>query len=170
MLRDKSLIPLSHQHQQALALCVRIDRARPISTTDLPAWQAEIEQRFEHEIKIHFSAEEQVLFPAAREFPELIPLVEELVADHTALRESFSQAKARRMSAETLAAFAQQLSAHIRKEERQLFERMQKLMTTEELAALGPKLEEVLKASEQSCIPPHEATKLKPKSSARTDH
>ena len=32
MLRDKSLIPLSHQHQRALALCVRIDRAQPIPT------------------------------------------------------------------------------------------------------------------------------------------
>ncbi len=170
MLRDKSLIPLSHQHQQALALCVRIERARPISTTDLPAWQTEIEQRFEHEIKIHFSAEEQVLFPAAREFPELLPLVEELLADHAALRESFSQAEARRMSPEAVATFAQELSTHIRKEERQLFEYLQKLMNTEELAILGCKLEEALKAAEQSCILPNEATKLKPKSSARTDH
>jgi hemerythrin-like domain-containing protein len=170
MLRDKSLIPLSHQHQQALALCVRIDRAHPISATDLPAWQAEIEQRFEHEIKIHFSAEEQVLFPTARQFSELIPLVEELIADHMALRESFSHAKARRMSEETLPAFAQQLSAHIRKEERQLFERLQKLMTAEELAVLGGKLEEALKAAEHSCILPNEATKLRPKTSVRTDH
>ena len=27
MLRDRNLIPLSHQHQHALALCVRLDRA-----------------------------------------------------------------------------------------------------------------------------------------------
>ena len=27
MLRDNNLIPLSHQHQHALALCVQIDRA-----------------------------------------------------------------------------------------------------------------------------------------------
>ena len=51
MLRDKNLIPLSHQHQRALALCVRIDRAQPIPAADLPAWQAEIEQHFEQEIK-----------------------------------------------------------------------------------------------------------------------
>ncbi len=93
MLRDKSLIPLSHQHQRALALCVRIDRAQPIPAADLQAWQAEIEQQFEQEIKIHFSVEEQLLFPAARKLPELIPLVEELIADHGTLRESFSQGK-----------------------------------------------------------------------------
>jgi hemerythrin superfamily protein len=161
MLRDKSLIPLSHQHQRALALCVRIDRAQPIPKADLQAWQAEIEHIFEQEIKIHFSAEEQALFPAARRFPELIPLVEELIADHSALREGFSQAEDHRMSAESLPAFAQQLSAHIRREERQLFERMQKLMTPDELSLLEEQLEEALKDSVQSCMLPNEATKLK---------
>jgi hemerythrin-like domain-containing protein len=160
MLRDKSLIPLSHQHQRALALCVRIDRAQPIPSADLQAWQAEIEQHFEEEIRIHFAAEEQVLFPSARQFPEVIPIVEELIADHASLRECFSQAEAHRMSAESLPAFAQQLSAHIRKEERQLFERLQKLMTPDELALLGEQLEEALKNAAQSCILPNAATKL----------
>jgi hemerythrin-like domain-containing protein len=164
MLRDKNLIPLSHQHQKALALCVRIDRAQPIPDADLEAWQMEIEQHFEQEIKFHFSAEEQVLFPGAHHFPELIPLVEELIADHAGLRESFSQAEARRMSAESLSAFAQQLSAHIRKEERQLFERLQQLMTPEELATLGTQLAASLKDATQSCILPNAATKLRPKS------
>jgi len=161
MQRDKNLIPLSHQHQKALALCVRIDRAQPIPVANLQAWQAEIEQHFEQEIKIHFAAEERVLFPAAAGFPELSPLVKELIADHASLCESFSQAEARSMSAEDLPAFAQELSAHIRKEERQLFERLQKLMMPEDLAALGAKLEEALKDAAQSCIVPNEATKLR---------
>lgn len=163
MLRDKGLIPLSHQHQRALALCVRIDRAQPIPDADLPAWQSEIEQHFAQEIRIHFSAEERVLFPSARQFPELIPLVDELIVDHASLRESFSQAEARRMSAESLAAFAHELSAHIRNEERQLFERLQQLMNARELAVLGAQLEQALKDAAQSCILPNEATKLKSK-------
>ncbi|MGA9306395.1 MAG: hemerythrin domain-containing protein [Candidatus Sulfotelmatobacter sp.] len=161
MLRDKNLIPLSHQHQRALALCVRIDRAQPIPAVDLPAWQSEIEQHFEQEIKCHFSAEEQVLFPAAREFPELILLVEDLIADHAALRESFSQAQSYTLSSETLPAFAQRLSHHIRKEERHLFERLQQLMSPETLSALGAQLETALKDAAQSCILPNEATRLK---------
>jgi len=163
MLRDKSLIPLSHQHQRALALCVRIDRAQPISNDDLEVWQAEIEQLVEQEIKIHFSAEEQVLFPAAHRFRELIPLVEELTADHASLNESFSLAKARGMSAERLPAFAQQLSTHIRKEERQLFEQLQQLMTPDELSALGRQLEESMKDAASSCVLPSQATALKPR-------
>jgi hemerythrin-like domain-containing protein len=162
MLRDKSLIPLSHQHQRALALCVRIDRAQPIPAADLQAWQAEITQHFEQEIKIHFSAEEQVLFPAARQFSELAPLVEELIADHAALRECFSRAQVRAMSTESLSAFAQQLSAHIRKEERQLFERLQQLMSPAKLSVLGIQLEEALKDAAESCILTNEATRLKP--------
>jgi hemerythrin-like domain-containing protein len=163
MLRDKCLIPLSHQHQKALALCVRIDRAQPIPDRDLQAWQSEIAQHFEQEIKIHFSAEEEVLFPSASRFPELIPLVEELIADHAALREVFSQAEARRMSDENLPTFAQQLSTHIRKEERQLFERLQQLMNPQQLADLGAQLEEALKNATQSCILTNEATKLRSK-------
>jgi hemerythrin-like domain-containing protein len=163
MLRNKSLIPLSHQHQRALALCVRIDRAQPIPPADLKAWQAEIEQQFEQEIRIHFAAEESELFPVAREFADLSRLADELSAEHASLRESFSQARARCMSAETLPAFAQRLSAHIRKEERQLFERLQQLMSTEELATLGMRLEAALKGAGQSCILPNQATKLKAK-------
>jgi hypothetical protein len=161
MLRDKSLIPLSHQHQHALALCVRIDRARPIPIEDLQAWLVEIERDFAQEIEIHFSAEETVLFPAAREFQEMIPLVEELIADHAGLRESFSQASTHAMSAETLPIFARQLSVHIRKEERQLFERLQQLMTPQQLLSLGLSLEEALKSATQLCALPNEATKLK---------
>jgi len=71
MLRDKSLIPLSRQHQHALALCVRIDRASPVPQDDLAAWQSEIVQHFAQEVRFHFAAEESVLFPGARQFAEL---------------------------------------------------------------------------------------------------
>jgi hemerythrin-like domain-containing protein len=162
MLRDKSLIPLSHQHQRALALCVRIDRAQPIPAKDLHVWQVEIGQLFEQEIEIHFTAEEAVIFPAARGFSELVPLVEELIVEHGVLRELFRQAEARCMSPQTLSTLGQQLSAHIRREERQLFERMQQLMNSQELAALGSQLETALKDSPQACILPSEVTKLKP--------
>lgn len=164
MLRDKSLIPLSHQHQRALALCVRIDRAQPIADENLAAWQAEIEQHFAQEIKIHFAAEESAVFPTAMKFAELTPMIEELIAEHASLRESFSQAETRRMSAQNLPVFARQLSAHIRKEERRLFERMQQLMNSEDLATLGMQLEAALKAAGPSCMLTSETTKLRPKS------
>jgi len=159
MLRDKSLIPLSRQHQHALALCVRIDRASPVPQDDLAAWQSEIVQHFAQEVRFHFAAEESVLFPGARQFAELGPLVEELWAEHAVLRGDFASAQARSMSAESLLAFAQRLSGHIRKEERQLFERMQELMGAEELGELGRRLEDALKDAGQACIVPSAGTK-----------
>jgi len=164
VLRDRNLIPLSRQHQHALALCVGIDRASPISDADLAAWQAEIAQHFQTEIRIHFAAEEHVLFPAARRFPELTPLVDELLFDHFMLRESFAEAEAHTMSAMDLSAFTQRMSGHIRKEERQLFERLQELMNQEELALLGQSLEEALKDAAQACALPTDATRLRPPS------
>jgi len=154
MLRNKNLAPLSRQHQHALALCVRIDRASPISESDLGTWQAEIAQHFRAEIGIHFGAEEHLVFPRARMFPELNLLVEELLSEHARLRERFARAEVQGMSAAEVVEFAQTLSAHIRKEERQLFERLQELMSEGELAELGQGLDVALRDAEQACILP----------------
>jgi hemerythrin-like domain-containing protein len=162
MLRDKNLIPLSRQHQHALALCVRIERASPIADSARDRWQAELAQHFRAEINVHFVAEETVLFPAARSFRELNPLVEELLSDHTWLRKHFADAEARKLSAEELTTFARRLSDHIRREERQLFERLQQLIKPEELATIGGKLEQVLKDAEHSCALPPKTTRMRP--------
>jgi hemerythrin-like domain-containing protein len=161
MLRDKSLIPLSRQHQHALALCVRIERASPIAENDLPAWRAEIARHFEQEISIHFAAEELVVFPAARGFEELVPLVEELIAEHARLREWFSRVGS--LSSADLVLFVRGLSEHIRKEERELFERMQRLMSGDALAVLGTRLEDALKGATQACALPTAAGRLRAK-------
>jgi iron-sulfur cluster repair protein YtfE (RIC family) len=156
MLRDKSLVPLSRQHQHALALCVRINRAVLVNPAELKAWQSEVEQHFALEIQYHFAAEEEHLFPVARRFGELGSLVDELVAEHAKLRDYFSQAKARELDSAQLRQFAETLSAHIRKEERQLFEEMQKYMSEAELAVLGERVVGILASAPEACITPTE--------------
>jgi len=89
MLRDKNLVPLSHQHQHCLALCVRLDRAIQAGEVDMEAWQAEIQQMFEQEISFHFAAEEKEIFPVAAQHAELQPLVQELLVGHVLLRDFF---------------------------------------------------------------------------------
>ena len=154
MLRDKNLVPLSRQHQHALALCVRIERASPISESDRAQWQMEIAQHFRAEIRIHFDAEEQFVFSGARRFSELDLLVEVLLSDHAWLRERFSRAEAQSLASGEIAEFAQRLSGHIRREERELFERLQEVMNGEELDAMGRKLEQRLKDAQQACALP----------------
>jgi len=162
MLRDKSLVPLSRQHQHALALCVRIVQASPICETDLDTWQAEVAQHFQQEIAVHFAAEEAVLFPAAvRLSTELASLVDELLAEHATLRRDFSRAETRTMSAQDLLAFAQRLSSHIRKEERELFERTQGQIAPDQLETLGIDLEGALKDVAKTCMLPVETTRVR---------
>ena len=129
----------------------------------MEAWQSEIAQLFRGEISIHFAAEEQVLFPAARKFVDLVPLLEELLADHAWLRENVAKAEAGRMSAADLSAFGRRFSAHIRKEERQLFEQLQGLMRPDELGTVGKRLDEALKDTDAACTLPTQATRLRPK-------
>ena len=112
-------------------------------------------QQYQAEIRGHFAAEEQVLFPAARAFSSVDPIVDELLADHELLRASFAKAEAQQMSAEELLEFARKLSEHIRKEERQLFERMQELMKADELNRIGKELDEALRDATQICALPN---------------
>src|SRR5947199_3790974 len=105
MLRDKSLIPLSRQHQHALALCVRIDRAKQAGDLCPEAWHAEIAAIFENEIRHHFDTEEKDVFPVCEKFTELRSLVQELLVEHSDLRSYFEQAKQGTMDREGLVAF-----------------------------------------------------------------
>jgi hemerythrin-like domain-containing protein len=161
MLRDKNLIPLSHQHQHALALCVRLDRCLLAGEVDVEPWQAEIQTIFEQEISVHFAAEEKHLFPTASRFPDLQALAEELIAEHAILRDFFSRAASRSLDATDLGAFHTTLSEHIRKEERQLFEGLQKLLTAAEIAELGKALDAALQGASNACLLPNEGTRLR---------
>ena len=156
MLRDANLVPLSRQHQHALALCVRIRRARLAGTREVRAWQGEIEQHFEIEIRHHFAAEEAFVFPIAREITDLTLLVEELLAEHKHLRTEFEGAKARTLDGPRLRRFAESLSDHIRKEERLLFERMQQEIPAQQMERIGSQISQAMANVPELCIPPAE--------------
>ncbi len=153
MRRDKNLVLLSHQHHNALALCVCIERS--LSPEYAGRWQqasaeelqADIEHQFQNEIQYHFDAEERVLFPAARLVPDLVMLVDELRAEHAVLRGFAARAQARQLTTAELQTFAGALSAHVRKEERQLFEAMQARLSPEKLARTGEELDAYFRSS-----------------------
>lgn len=167
MLRDPNLIPLSRQHQHALALCVRINRASLSTPAERKAWQAEIQEHFEQEIQHHFAAEEAHIFPAARRHAELIPLVDTLIAEHSQLRGYFAQASSRTLDGPALRLFVELLSSHIRKEERELFEGMQKTMSATELQHIGAQVDAAFTTLPQICITPTENSLKAPESNPK---
>jgi len=168
MLRDKNLVPLSRQHQHALALCVRIDRAHQAGEMDCSPWQAEIIQLWEQEVAAHFAAEERFIFPAAVRFHALRELVSDLIEDHRKLREFVLGAADRQLDSDSLREFGQKLSQHIRKEERQLFEGLQKVLSPEEFECLGSQLQAALAAAPGACLLSSEATPFVPASQKHT--
>ena len=124
--RHNSLIPLSHDHHHALVLCLRIHRGLE-KQRDEEGWlQSTAEgarQFYESDLRPHFKIEEEVLFPAMRNFPKAPQLIEELLSEHRALENLIGrlpQIKGRGLE-ETLAQLADLLKAHIRKEENSLF-------------------------------------------------
>ena len=139
MLRDRSLHPLSHQHQRGLALCVTVERGLTAdsSSENVAALAKKIRDSFEVELVNHFDLEERLLFPAIREHLGEMPLVGELVADHRRLEQMVGGLK----DPADLRAFTALLSAHIRREERELFEDIQGRLPREVLDRLGEAFE-----------------------------
>jgi hemerythrin-like domain-containing protein len=138
MLRDPSLIPLSRDHHHALALCLRTRRALDANrgATSLPENARLIVEKFDSEIRGHFKVEEQVLFPVFSTFAELAGLVDELLAEHRLLVQLVERLRTSSERA-VLVEFAGTLERHIRKEERELFESAQRLLSREQLDCLG---------------------------------
>ena len=64
---------------------------------------------------------------------------------------------------EIRARLVEKLASHIRKEERELFEGMQRLMRPEELSIVGAALQQSLSDASNACILPTAATRLRPK-------
>jgi hemerythrin-like domain-containing protein len=112
-------------------------------------------QKFEGEIKIHFVAEEQIVFPAARHCVELSPLVDRLLDEHQLLRTFFAKAESRQLRAEEVTDFARKLSEHIRTEERELFERVQSLLPPQDMDRMGRELERALEGTAERCRLPN---------------
>jgi hemerythrin-like domain-containing protein len=138
MLRDASLIPLSHQHHNGLALCVMTRRSLAADTSpqNLAKLARRVVDRYELELFNHFEIEEQVLFPACGP----LPLIPELIAEHRAL-EGLVERLRTHPTPELLEEFCELLSSHIRREERDLFEEIQRTLPRETLDAAGAEID-----------------------------
>jgi hemerythrin-like domain-containing protein len=138
MLRDPSLIPLSHQHHNGLVLCVMTRRSlAEDSSAENIAWLARrVIDRYELELTNHFEIEEQVLFPACGP----MPLVNTLVGEHRAM-EALIPLLRTSPTADLLEQFCQILSTHIRREENELFEEIQRSLPRDVLDRAGAEID-----------------------------
>jgi hemerythrin-like domain-containing protein len=137
MLRDPSLIPLSHQHHNGLALCVLTERSlgQDASPANVEKLARKAIDRYELELTNHFEIEEHILFPAIES-----ALIPDLIADHRRLEALIGSLRAQ-PSAALLREFAALLRSHIRREENELFEEIQRRLPRILLDSLGKEID-----------------------------
>ena len=148
MLRDPSLIPLSHQHHNGLALGVLTRRslAADGSPENVARQAKRIVQRYEIELANHFEIEEQVLFPACGD----MPIIAELIAEHRTMEAMVAKLRTE-PSRDTIEEFCDLLARHIRREEGELFEQIQRELPREVLDGAG---QEIDRRAVRACLLP----------------
>ena len=161
MKRHESLVPLSRDHHFGLIMAQRLILGRATNPrADWPADGAEQVRRliefFESDLRPHFEIEEAHVFPAAAQrLAGGDREVAALLADHEAMRAMIRGFEADPVSGleDRLPAFGYLLKAHIHREERGLFERMQAACAPDELEALGARVARDHAAAGPACGP-----------------
>lgn len=145
--RHESLIPLSREHQYALLLCLRIHRGLESHQND-PVWlQSKAEnvvRFFAGDLRPHFQAEEEVLFPAMQHCAT--ELLRDLIAEHRKLEwlaGGLHYCETGFLSTR-LKAFADLLEAHVRREERELFPLFEQQVTPNAAQQVGAEITQLI--------------------------
>lgn len=151
MKRQKALHSLSHDHHQGLILAQLIKAGSPeykgLPTT-LEGKKEYTLKSFTEDLVPHFAKEEEVLFPLAKNKSQKIgDIVDELISQHKQIYSLIDRIKESDSIEGDLDELGKMLEMHIRKEERELFQEIQKFLTEDELT----KLENDLGSSSASC-------------------
>ena len=141
MKRHPALLPLSHDHHGEL---VQARRLRLASGSDVAearvAAATQYVTAFFTETTNHFRVEEGQVFPLFVRSVGSSPLLDEVLAEHEALRGLVSalreEAATGDVSGETMVQLADLLDANVRREERQLFPLIEEMVSDGDLRAL----------------------------------
>lgn len=155
MKRHESIIPLSHDHHHGLILAQLLKPGAPEykglpndsdgkSEYAINAWQTEL--------KVHFRNEEEILFPSVKERNDkLDQLIKEILEEHKALETLFTELELKKGNEKILNEIGYKLEAHIRKEEREVFNLIQQIIPEDELNKLNGMIQPVKEDDSKSC-------------------
>ncbi len=140
MKRHESLVPLSRDHRSGLILAQLIKKdgksykGKPTTVSG----KVEYATRFYREQLVpHFTLEEEVLFPAVRGTDETVDRhIADLLGEHREIKTLVASLKNKTDREGKLDTLGRLLEAHIRKEEQNLFERIQEVMSEDKLQEL----------------------------------
>jgi hemerythrin-like domain-containing protein len=144
--RHKALQPLSRDHHQGLILAQILKKGAP----EYKGMPSTIEGKKEYaiafsesELKQHFMMEENVLFAyAVNKNEELDTLIKELLIEHREIIYLIEKITSSSQPENLLDEFGRKLESHIRKEEREVFVKVEEALSENELQELASKLKE----------------------------
>ena len=142
MKRHPALVGLSEDHHHELVQARRLLAAADAGAEERLRSASEYVLVFFTETVEHFRREEETVFPLyARQPAHDAELLERVLREHMELhglaRALRAEVAADEVSGETLAALGSLLRAHVRLEERELFEDVQRVVPPGELDSLG---------------------------------
>lgn len=151
-MRHPSLIPLSEDHHHGLALALRcrkqaLGQIKPMGIGGLKERVKEVRDFFSNNLKSHFQAEEEVLFPLMRSaVPESESLIESLLREHEEIRRGVTQLEKEPNLSKILFDFGDLLERHIRREERDLFPLFERRVMASDAERAREEIEKILKS------------------------
>lgn len=135
MKRSAALTQLSREHHTALVLAKRAQRLARGAPADAEAFMEALGASFAEELEPHFQVEEASLLVAldnAGDIERVRALTQRTRADHEALRELAQRIG--RQDFASLGRFGELLDAHVRFEERELFNVAESVLSPQALA------------------------------------
>lgn len=135
--RHQALQPLSREHHQGLLLAMKVGKGlkKGVAPNRIKKY---VDWFYQHYLSNHFEAEEKFAFPLLGNDH---PLVQQAIDEHHRMQ-AFVKSPMHGITEEPVAEFQKLLEAHIRLEERQLFNEIQEKATEEELAEMNKHLQE----------------------------
>ncbi len=140
MRRHAALVPLSEEHQHELVHAWRLLRAAEAGPEERLAVASAYVDAFFAETVEHFRREEEILFPVYARYAGATAVLERILREHMELhglvRALRAAAAAGDIPPETLRTLGDLLHDHVRVEERELFEEIERIVPAAELERL----------------------------------
>jgi len=144
MKRHPALHKLSHDHHHGLILAQQLKKGAP-QYKGMPTTLEEKKNYtisfYNNELIKHFKNEEEILFPSVSSRNETVDnMITEIISEHRKMESLISEFKETKDLENVLDELGWLLEKHIRKEERELFIEIEKILSEDELQIIGAKI------------------------------
>lgn len=144
MKRHPALHTLSHDHHQGLILAQQLKKGAPQykgMPSNLDGKKEYTISFYKADLKKHFLDEEEILFPAATNKNFIVDkLIAEVISEHRKMETLIRELEKTDQLENVLDELGHLLEKHIRKEERELFMELEKVLSEDELRVISEKI------------------------------